>query len=101
MREGDDIVRKLAQRVAVTAGLVLAAGTLQLSTSTSAQATPAQCTSYLKSYGYNVGPKVKQACQAAANDWWENTNVLGGPCQLALTTLGVNYDRATFACEYH
>ncbi|WP_058044449.1 hypothetical protein [Streptomyces roseifaciens] len=94
-------MRKLAQRVAVAAGLIMAAGTLQLATSTTAEATPAQCTSYLKSYGYSVGPKVKEACQFAANDWSDEMTGGNEPCIEMLKLLGVRPAHADFACAAH
>ncbi|WP_367136355.1 MULTISPECIES: hypothetical protein [Streptomyces] len=94
-------MRKLVQRVAVAAGLIMAAGTLQLATSTTAEATPAQCTSYLKSYGYTVGPKVKQACQGASNSSMDDVLHNNDACIEMLKLLGVRPQHATFACEYH
>ncbi|MEV4501051.1 hypothetical protein [Streptomyces klenkii] len=94
-------MRKLAQRVAITTGLIVAAGTLQLATSSAAEATPAQCASYLKSYGYTVGPKVKQACQGASNNTMDDVLHNNEPCIEMLKLLGVRPQHATFACEYH
>lgn len=94
-------MRRIMRQAATAVGVVMAAGALQLAATAPASASPNACESYLKWNGYNVGPKVKQACKAAANDWLENANVLGGPCHLALMTLGIPQDRAIYACQDH
>ncbi|GAA0328990.1 hypothetical protein GCM10010319_01310 [Streptomyces blastmyceticus] len=76
----------------------MAAGTLQLATSTSAEATPAQCDSYLQAKGYNVGPKVNAACSMANGGGFWDTDIES--CKFNLIGLGVRPEHAKFACEY-
>ncbi|MFF6777564.1 hypothetical protein ACFY8W_28980 [Streptomyces sp. NPDC012637] len=81
------------QRLLAAATLTAAAVVLPVVTATSAQATPAQCESYLRNAGYVVGPKVKAACRKGAQVPTGHTVCLGG-----LVSIGVQTAHANRAC---
>ncbi|MFJ3905659.1 hypothetical protein [Streptomyces sp. NPDC090025] len=81
------------QRLLAAAFLTTTAAVIPMVTATSAQATPAQCESYLRSVGYLVGPKVKAACQKGADVPTGHTVCLG-----SLMAIGVNPNHASTAC---
>ncbi|MEU1781528.1 hypothetical protein ABZ545_18830 [Streptomyces abikoensis] len=100
----DSLMRKAIRRAAAAAGVIMAAGTLQLATTTPAEATPAQCRTYLSSYGYRIGSGVEDACSYA-----HDGDVSGGitpsgiparwACMSKLQKLGVKEKHFDFACN--
>ncbi|WP_372407670.1 hypothetical protein [Streptomyces luteireticuli] len=94
-------MRKTIQRAAIIAGTVLAAGTLQFATTTSAQASPAGCTSYLAAKGYKVGPKAKAACNLAKGGGMMDPagDAARMVCSSQLVIIGVKNNVATAACQ--
>lgn len=90
-------MRKVIRRAAVAASVIVAAGTVQLVTAASASATPAQCTSYLQTYGYKVGPQVTLACLNAGYIW-DGGGGAPDTCYAELIDLGVKSEHASFAC---
>ncbi|MFD0368324.1 hypothetical protein [Streptomyces sp. NPDC127114] len=81
------------QRLFAAASLTAAVIVIPVATATSAQATPAQCESYLRGAGYVVGPKVKAACRNGAQVPTGHTVCLGG-----LVAIGVQAAHANRAC---
>ncbi|MEU1313269.1 hypothetical protein ABZ419_30855 [Streptomyces cinnamoneus] len=93
------MIHKTIRRVAATAGLIVAAGTLQIATSAPAQASPVFCQMYLKNQGYTVGPRIVKACIGASDDFWDDT--ARDMCELELKDLGVKARHASEACAEH
>ncbi|MEW1661121.1 hypothetical protein [Streptomyces sp. NPDC093707] len=91
--------KKVAQRLAAAAGVLVTAGALQFAVAVEAQATPAQCINYI-SHNYTVGPKVKEACGYA-----HGTGIAGQAnrflCQSLLMKLNVRTEDADRACHLH
>ncbi|GGR04891.1 hypothetical protein GCM10010219_06530 [Streptomyces netropsis] len=94
-------MRKAARRVAVAAGMVVAAGALQFAATAPAMASPAQCRTYLSSQGYQIGVKVEKACRLAHDGM---SGSVGDPisarqkCLIELGRIGVTAQHAEFAC---
>lgn len=91
-------MRKAARRVAVAAGMAVAAGALQFAATAPASASPAQCRTYLSSYKYQIGVRVEAACRYATDEGdpgtfprWE--------CMSRLKDLGVKDQHAVNACN--
>lgn len=98
-------MRRVTRRAMAVAGIVLAAGTLQLTTTTSAQAadadSPYKCRTILKSRGYTVGPKVSRACQELLKGDDANGIPVGYlRCLGSLKDLGVRPKDVVDACSY-
>ncbi|MFD5751736.1 hypothetical protein [Streptomyces sp. NPDC127033] len=83
------------KRALVALAMTVGAVGVPMVTATSAQATQSQCTNYLTSKGYLVGPKLRQACSYGT--------VLGGPSPsciaILLNTRVVAPSHAQSACS--
>ncbi|MFJ9810830.1 hypothetical protein ACIRTB_21645 [Streptomyces sp. NPDC101158] len=87
------MLRGKFQRALTALSLAVAASAVPLMTAAEAQATPADCRSYLANRGYRVGPGVVKACNY-------NQEIVGHPfCVGNLVRLGVNQTHAMRACD--
>ncbi|GAA0409758.1 hypothetical protein GCM10010357_33550 [Streptomyces luteireticuli] len=99
-------MRRVTRRAMAVAGIVLAAGALQLTTTTSAQAadadSPYKCRTFLKSRGYTVGPKVSRACQEIITHGSDPVGWAVGlqTCMVSLKNIGVRPADAADACSW-
>lgn len=91
-------MRKAARRVAVAAGMVVAAGALQFAATAPASASPAQCRTYLSNYKYQIGVKVEAACNYA-NDGFTGATPNRLICMGRLSALGVKQSHLNAACN--
>ncbi|MEW2580385.1 hypothetical protein [Streptomyces syringium] len=94
-------MRKAARRVAVAAGMVVAAGALQFAATAPASASPAQCRTYLSSYKYQIGVKVEKACSFAHDGWKAPGDPISNrqKCMIELDRIGVKAQHANRACN--
>ncbi len=91
-------MRNAIRGAAAAAGLIVAAGTLQLATSTPAAAADGQrCLKILDGFNYKIGPKVKSAC-LSATDAFPSGFPDSGRCEAYLVSLGVRPNHALAAC---
>ncbi|MCC3773564.1 hypothetical protein [Streptomyces sp. UNOB3_S3] len=98
-------MRKAIRRAAAAAGVIMAAGTLQLATTTPAEASPAQCRTYLSTYGYRIGSGVEDACSYAYDGNVGGAGGIGATiparlvCMDKLQKLGVKEKHFGFSCN--
>ncbi|CAL9444330.1 hypothetical protein [Streptomyces sp. enrichment culture] len=81
-------------RRAITAlTVVAAAGVVPLMTAAPAQADQIDCVEYLRGKGYEIGPRVRAACDTDGS--------MGGTiwCNTSLIALGVRGSHASAACS--
>lgn len=95
----DSSMHKVIRRAAAAAGAVMAAGTLQFAMTTPAEATPAQCRTYLSTYGYRIGSGVEDACSYAYDGEIASGFPARWACMSKLQKLGVKEKHFDFACN--
>ncbi|MCF3147272.1 hypothetical protein [Streptomyces platensis] len=98
MRDKDRTNKRggVLRRTAAAASLTLVVGALPVALATPASASAADCTAYLRGYGYKIGSVVKGACSFGASP--------GGPegddgCRRDLMDVGVKENHAFKACD--
>lgn len=80
------------KRVLVAVCMTAGVGAVPLVTATAAHADQVSCVNAVKSYGYNVGPKVRSACS--------NHGVTGyQKCIQKLVNAGVRFEHAVPSCN--
>ncbi|WP_327385411.1 MULTISPECIES: hypothetical protein [unclassified Streptomyces] len=72
------------------------AAALPMVAASPASASSADCQVYLRNLGYNVGPRVQDACNAAAA--WDLSGMNRHACYVTLANLGVKVRDANTAC---
>lgn len=83
------------KRSLAAVGLVVAGTAVPLMTAAPAQATAAQCTSYLQSKGYLVGARIKHGCEIGDG----STGLDVAACKGYLAAIGVRSEHTGEACR--
>ena len=88
------------RRALAALSVVATVGVVPLVAASPASATAPDCRAYLARVGYNVGPKVTEACEYGAFRSPVGTGKIPNPnCLTRLRTIGVTGDHSLTACK--